>query len=203
MSVTYYAVKKKPMRVVQITSDEIKIVKPSKSPQDVDVLSKKLNTIVSLGNNFRDISKSKEVIPAGRKQSPKIVSLNDVEKRITVPVLKSEKITNPKYLSFSEGIRQKIRQRAFGFVNHPDFKAGEVYLTFVLDSSGKLQDVKIIDEKTHANDFLRDVGLKSVRESGPFAPFPKDLNYAELTFNVIISFEMGEWSGFKFQWLTS
>jgi hypothetical protein len=36
------------------------------------------------------------------------------------------------------------------------------------------------------------VGVKSVQEAGPFPPFPQDLNYPELTFNVSISFQYKE-----------
>jgi len=34
--------------------------------------------------------------------------------------------------------------------------------------------------------------LRSIKDANPFPPFPKDLNYPELTFNVVISFEVNE-----------
>ena len=114
------------------------------------------------------------------------------ERKISVPVVKSEKITNIKYVSYNENIRQKIRQQAYKYAENPDFQSGEVYLTFILGSDGRLKDIKIIEEKTRASTFLRNVGLRSVREASPFAVFPKDLTYPELTFNVVISFEVKE-----------
>jgi len=106
--------------------------------------------------------------------------------------LKSEKITNPKYINYHEVIRSKIKNRAYFYVNDPQFESGEVYLTFVLNSDGHLSRIKIIDEKTRANSYLRSVGLRSIKESSPFPTFPSDLAYPELSFNVIISFEVGE-----------
>jgi hypothetical protein len=74
-------------------------------------------------------------------------------------------------------------------VNHPDFEAGKVYLTFVLASNGALQQLQIIENKTFANDYLRTIALKSIKESNPFPPFPKDFDYPEFTFNLLISFQ--------------
>ncbi len=115
-----------------------------------------------------------------------------MKRQIRVPVMKSEKITNPRYLSYHELIRNKIKNRAYFYVNDPDFETGEVYLTFILNSRGELLRVKVIEDETRANDFLRSVGVRSIKESGPFPPFPQELKYPELTFNVVISFEMGE-----------
>ena len=52
--------------------------------------------------------------------------------------------------------------------------------------------IQSLPETLQANEFLRNVGMKSVQEAGPFPPFPKDLNYPELTFNVQISFQYRE-----------
>ena len=76
-----------------------------------------------------------------------------------------------------------------GYLNDPQFVTGEVYLTFILLSNGTLRDVKIIDEKTTANAYLRNLGLRSIKESNPFPSFPGDLTYPELTFSVVIAFE--------------
>ena len=122
--------------------------------------------------------------PAPRRPSP------GTRKQISVPMLKSEKINNPRYINYHELIRNKIKKRAYFYVDDPDFRAGEVYLTFVLSADGVLRGVKIIDANTRANDFLRAVGLRSIKEASPFPAFPKELQYPELTFNVIISFEL-------------
>lgn len=139
--------------------------------------------------SIKDISKIGQDIKLEKKIIPTFAS-KDIEHKITIPLLESDKMTNPQYLSYNDSIRQKIKQRAFYYVNDTDFKPGQVYLTFVLLSNGALKQVKIIDAKTNADDYLRQTGLRSIEESTPFAPFPKDLNFPELTFNVIISFEI-------------
>lgn len=114
------------------------------------------------------------------------------KRHISVPLLKSEKITNPKYLNYHDRVRNKIKNRAYFYVDDPQFQAGEVYLTFVLLSNGTLKKIKIIDDKTQANNYLRSVGLRSIKESSPFPAFPLDLKYPELSFHVVISFEVKE-----------
>ncbi len=114
------------------------------------------------------------------------------KRQISVPLLKSEKITNPQYLNYHDRVRNKIKHRAYFYVDDPQFEAGEVYLTFVILSDGTLKKIKIINAKTHANHYLRGIGLRSIKESSPFPPFPRELKYPELSFNVVISFEVKE-----------
>jgi hypothetical protein len=122
-------------------------------------------------------------------KEPSQITKLDMKRKISVPVLNSEKMANQKYLSYRQRLRQRIQERAYLYVDHPDFDVGEVYLTFVLLSDGTLRDIKISEDRTAANQYLRGVGLRSIKESSPFPPFPADLNYPELTFNVVISFE--------------
>jgi outer membrane biosynthesis protein TonB len=112
------------------------------------------------------------------------------KRRISVPVLQSEKMASPRYLNYNDRIRAKIQSRAASYVDDKNFREGEVYLTFVVLANGALKDIQVIDDKTRATVFLKDVGLRSIRESSPFPPFPEDLKYPELSFNVIISFQV-------------
>ena len=117
------------------------------------------------------------------------VDTRPAERKITVPELKSEKINNPVYLDYYQIVRNRIKEQAYRNYSRTD--AGEVYLTFVLASDGSLKQIKLIDEKTSAGAYLKDIGLKSIRESSPFPSFPHDLvAYPELSFNVVISFEV-------------
>jgi len=176
----------------EASSQELELVKkkPLVKP-NVKVLSKKHDIFSSVGKNIRDISKFTRNLKLDRKQTPDITPL-EMERKISVPMLKSEKITNPKYLSYNQTIRQKIRQRAYSYINHVDFEAGNVYLTFIISSDGALKEIKVIEKRTSANDYLRKAGARSIKESSPFPAFPKDLEYPELTFNVVISFEVKE-----------
>jgi outer membrane biosynthesis protein TonB len=140
---------------------------------------------------LRDTDKLSRRIDVPDKQPLKMTNL--VEKRsISVPVVASQKITNPKYVGYNDRIRDKIRNRAYFYIDDPQFQSGEVYLTFVVTADGNLKDLQIIGERSRANEYLRTVGLRSVKESSPFPPFPADLQYPELSFNVVISFEVGE-----------
>lgn len=136
-----------------------------------------------------------EKVPAKLKLPEKSISrMNKFGKKrqIKIPMLDSDKIMGSQYMTYHEQVRDKIRNRAYFYVDDPEFEVGEVYLTFVLGSNGELKQVKIIHDKTQANNYLRSVGLRSIKESAPYPSFPNDLRYPELTFNVVISFEMGD-----------
>lgn len=140
---------------------------------------------------FRDTGRAVTKIDISDKQTIKMANL--VEKRsITVPVWSSQKITNPQYLSYNDRIRDKIRNRAYFYIDDPKFEAGDVYMTFVVTSDGVLKDLQVINERSRANEYLRHVGLRSIKESSPFPPFPVELKYPELSFNVVISFEVSK-----------
>jgi len=111
-------------------------------------------------------------------------------REIVIPSLTVEKMANPKYARYKDNIRQKIKEKAYQYIQNPAFQSGEVYLTFILLANGTLKQFKVIDEKTRANEYLRAISLKSIEESNPFPPFPADLNYPELTFSVPISFRI-------------
>ncbi len=190
--IVYKILEKKRSFSVKKQFKDLEVIKKTKPVRyDVELLSKKQGFLPLIGQNIRDISKLKRNFRIDRKQTPKIIPL-DRERKISIPLLKSEKITNPRYLSYNQTIRQKIRQRAYSYVNHADFEAGRVYLTFIVSSKGFLKKINIVEEKTSANAYLRKTGLRSIKESSPFPPFPQDLKYPELTFNVVISFEVKE-----------
>lgn len=121
----------------------------------------------------------------------KVRSFNMAAKKtVSVPPLQSEKINNPSYANYYSLVRGRIKQRAY--FNYSEYYAGEVYLTFILTSDGTLKELQIIEQKTTGGQYLRTIGLKSVKEAVPFPPFPKELRYPELTFNVVISFQVRE-----------
>lgn len=194
IEVTYEVAKKEQKKEVNSSSRTVQALKsdelPSESP-DVKVLSRKYEVPPPLQDSFQEMEKSTGEVTFSREKTPPSKALAG-ERKITVPMLQSEKITNPQYLSYTQNIRQRIKQRAYYYADYPDFQSGDVYLTFVLSSTGVLQGVKVISEKTHASAYLQEIGVRSIEESAPFPPFPEDLRYPELTFNVIISFELTE-----------
>lgn len=191
LEVTYNQVKPKQVVLKKTPDKSIKSLKEQEKTKKVDILSKENKKLPSFSQDIKDMTKLSGKLKLDKKRSPLIKTM-DMNREISVPMFKAEKISNPKYLSYNQSIRQKIKSRAYSFVDHPDFEKGEIYLTFALASDGTLIQVKIIEAKTKANAYLREVGLRSIRESAPFEVFPEDLNYPELTFNIVISFEVGE-----------
>lgn len=113
-----------------------------------------------------------------------------LKKRITLPPVKSEKMKNPVYNSYYQIVREKIRNRAYN--HYSRFETGDVYLTFVVTSDGRLREVKLIEEKSRAGGYLKEIALRSIRDSSPFSAFPSSLQFPELSFNVVISFEVND-----------
>ncbi len=194
LELTYQSVKHVQQKKKEVAAKKFKVIrKQSPNPvKKVDVLAKDGSMFSAINNQLVDLSKLEGQLSGGRKKSPQISTL-DISRKITLPPLSTEKITNPKYLTYNDDMRaaisRNIKRRAYTYVNHPEFEAGKVYLTFVLASNGSLKQVQVIDHKTFANKYLRKVALKSIRESSPFPPFPIGFNYPEFTFNLLISFQ--------------
>lgn len=111
-----------------------------------------------------------------------------VKKKIALTPLELNKITNPSYISYYQIVREKIRRCAYQ--NYTSQDTGEVYISFVIAADGNLTNAKVIDEKSSPNTYLKEIAVKSLESASAFPAFPKDLDYPELTFNVIISFEI-------------
>lgn len=116
---------------------------------------------------------------------PDIIS---VKKKITLPPVDMDKIDNPSYVSYYQIVREKIKRAAYQYYGRSE--TGEVYLTFVISMAGMLKEARLIEEKSAQNSYLREVAMRSIREASPFPDFPKELDYPQLSFNVIISFEV-------------
>jgi TonB family protein len=85
-------------------------------------------------------------------------------------------------------VREKIRRAAYQ--NYTRIETGEVYVSFIISNDGYLKEIKLIPEKSSPIPYLRETALKSIKEASPFPNFPKDLDYPQLSFNVVISFEI-------------
>jgi TonB family protein len=111
-----------------------------------------------------------------------------IKRKISLPPIDMGKINNPSYISYYQVVREKIRRAAYQ--NYSRSETGEVYLSFVISRDGYLKDVRLVEEKSVNNAYLRSVALRSVRDVAPLPDFPKDLDYAQLSFNIVISFEV-------------
>ncbi len=151
---------------------EFKKFPPSISREDI---FKKTNTVISQGPVF--------VKP--ELMRPDIIA---VKKKISLPALALEKIDNPAYVSYYQIVREKIKRAAYQ--NYTRNETGTVYLSFVISGFGELKNIQLIEEKSSPNMYLRDVALRSLSDVVSFPAFPKELDYPQLSFNVIISFEI-------------
>jgi len=111
-----------------------------------------------------------------------------IKKKITLPAIEMAKIDNPSYISYYQIVREKIRRSAYQNYTHNEI--GEVYASFVITNDGYIKDVRLAEEKTMANIYLKNIALKSIKDASPFPNFPKELDYPQLSFNIIISFEI-------------
>ncbi len=112
-----------------------------------------------------------------------------VKKRITMPEVDIEKnMKNPSYMGYYQLIREKIRKSAY--LNYSHTQTGEIYVSFLVNRDGNLREAKFIEEKSTQSDYLKNISLNSVRQAAPFPAFPKELDYEQLSFNVVISYEI-------------
>ncbi len=187
----------KPLEVVYLKENvkqaEIKKISLRRSPFNKDSLASGLKRLSPLKLNDREaiMRKNMEFIRQMPQLSKPAISKPDiisVKKKITLPPVDIEKSSNPYYAGYYQIVREKIRRAAYQ--NYTRTETGQVYLSFVISKTGELMDMRLINEKSSPDLYLRDIGLRSIRDASPFPGFSKDLDYPQLSFNVIISFEV-------------
>ncbi len=143
------------------------------------------------GNFNNSANKSKEIMrhdPVFIKPNFVKPEISAMKKKITMPVIENDKINNPTYMNYYQMVREKIRHCAYQ--NYGRSETGDVYLSFVISSAGELKDTRLIEEKSTSSIYLTEIALRSIESAAPFPGFPKELDYPQLSFNVIISFEI-------------
>ncbi len=111
-----------------------------------------------------------------------------IRKKISLPPVDLDKIDNPSYIGYYQLIREKIKRAAYQNYSRSD--CGDVYISFVISSDGHLKNLILSGEKSSSNNYLKQIAVQSVKDASPFPNFPKELDYPQLSFNVIISFEI-------------
>ena len=171
---------------------EVNLKNMPASPADInlkEILLDKSNIPRRLSTPFTKdkvfVSRAGSLTNKPQLSKPDIIA---IKKKIALTPLEINKITSPSYISYYQIIREKIRRCAYQ--NYTSQNTGEVYLSFVISSNGSLAKAVIIEEKSAPNAYLKETALKSVSDASSFPPFPKDLDYPQLSFNVIISFEI-------------
>ncbi len=111
-----------------------------------------------------------------------------VKKKITIPSMGLSHINTPSYINYYQIVREKIKRAAYQ--NYNGTQTGEVDVSFVVSSNGQVRQVRLIESRSTNIRTLKEITLKSVYNASPFPEFPKELDYPQLSFNVIISFEV-------------
>ncbi|HDN86194.1 MAG: hypothetical protein DRP68_03875 [Candidatus Omnitrophota bacterium] len=93
---------------------------------------------------------------------------------------------SPVYMNYYRMIREKIKEKAYSYYNSEE--SGMVHLSFIVFKNGILKGLNLVDASTTSKELVM-IAIKSIREAAPFPPFPEELNYSQLHFNVSIHFK--------------
>ncbi|MCX5687166.1 MAG: hypothetical protein NTV71_00730 [Candidatus Omnitrophica bacterium] len=97
------------------------------------------------------------------------------------------------YISYYRSVREKIRYYADkNYIKEGSASQGEIFLSFVVTSGGELLHIMIIDARSAEDLLLRNLAINSIRDASPFSAFPQGMNHDQITFNVVISFELNK-----------
>ncbi len=110
-------------------------------------------------------------------------------------VVNGEKDSGKKatYIGYYRLVREKIRYYADkNYIKEGSASEGEVFLSFVVTSNGELLHILMVDNKSTNDSMLRNIAIDSVKDASPFPVFPQGMNQYQITFNVIISFELNK-----------
>ncbi len=148
--------------------------------------SKPVTVVRHSDTSFKPGEKPQEKVPSDPQPAIQEAKHQDIKIPIP-PELPKEK--EALYLDYYQSIREKIRK--FVLDNYPRYIAcGEVCLYFILTSDGKLREISVVEQRSSQNYLLKEIAKRSVLQASPFLAFPEGLTQAQLSFNVVISFEL-------------
>lgn len=177
LEVTYYQIKEKP-KVTPVAQPPI-VKHPAIREEAFKIKQIVQNTFLTEPKKNTVIKAEEEKISASKVT----VSKNNEEKKSQDKLSK-----NPIYLTYTQTLHQKIRQMALK--NCPkNFQDGAVFVSFTISSNGQLKEARVIEEKSNAENILKEIAQRSIQEAAPFPQFLESFNQSDITFNVIISFE--------------
>lgn len=119
--------------------------------------------------------------------SPEEIDDELFKKMIEVQKVPADPRVKAYYLKYYDDIRHKIRDTAF-LLYRRGMRGGDVFISFILDSTGRLVEAHVVPEKSSAPRSLFVVAMNALYKASPFGPFPPELVQDQLRFNVIISF---------------
>lgn len=141
--------------------------------------------------DLAELFKPKETISIPK---PNLSEKNLRKQKISLKDLPVEMSKDPAYLSYRDIIRKKIQDKIYYYSDRYFYfdnpREGKIFVAFIVSSDGTLKDISIQENNSSQDELLRKIVLVGIKNATPFEKFPKDLNYAERTFNLEISFEL-------------
>ena len=181
IEVTYEKLPEVQQKKFAALSEKIPLPRNIPDAKDIRLKDKKLSSPSLPRPQFKEV----KIIPVKPPAFPDISLAN---KKVTLPEIEQPEIKHPLYLNYYQSVREKIRRYAYS--NYAKLHEGEVYISFIIDSAGNLKDIKVLEDKSCDNPYLKQISIKSIQDASPYPAFPKDLDYPQLSFNVIISYEI-------------
>ncbi len=92
------------------------------------------------------------------------------------------------YADYYRTVRERIVER----LRHNycyNFRDGDVDLLFVLNSNGTIRRINVDLDASTDKKKLIDVAVLSLQQASPFPPFPDELPYRDMPFELTISFK--------------
>jgi TonB family protein len=184
INVTYYKINKAPDLSKKIIKKAEPVVTKLPEIKKEDILAPPKS-----GGEKTGAKKIKEKIKKPEGSS----AVKKIEEKKFEAVVNEEKDDAKKaaYISYYRAVREKIKK--YTDINYPrnsNLGEGEVFLSFVIAASGELFEVRVIDGRSSADRILRDIAINSIRDASPFPTFPMGMSQYQITFNVVISFEI-------------
>lgn len=130
----------------------------------------------------------KDVFKKSRSKSEDRAENHTIRKE-TQNTLSKEDVENiEEYISYYELLRENIK-KALSQLYKDSKENGSIHVVFILHKDGNLEGVWIDETRSANSRYLREITLKSVRNSAPYPPFPETLNRDYLTFSIPVIFK--------------
>ena len=91
------------------------------------------------------------------------------------------KVFSQYFVRMKKKINEAVEDRYF-----PKQSGEQVSLIFIVNRSGRLEDVYALTKETRADAKTQAFAVQSVREAAPFDAFPADLNMEKICFNLTL-----------------
>lgn len=193
IKVAYFKIKETPKKIIgQKPEVSVPYVLPPKAPEALPEV-KKEDIVNPPPASTRDQVKKEE--PTVETISSGSRALIGAKGKKFETVVNDEKDAGKKatYIGYYRVVREKIRYYADrNYLKEGSASQGEVYLSFVVASNGELLHIMVIDRRSVDDSLLRNIAINSIRDASSFPAFPQGMNQYQVTFNVVISFELNK-----------